>query len=51
MNELPDTQTLLELLTIAKKAEQKTRELLEKGEKFAQKWESRLEAQSKTVER
>lgn len=50
MNELPDTQTLLELLKIAKEAEQKTRDLLEKGEKFSQKWESRLEARRKIVQ-
>ncbi|WP_013320543.1 hypothetical protein [Gloeothece verrucosa] len=50
MNKLPDTKTLLELLKIAKEAEQKTRELFEKGETFAQKWESRLEVKRKIVE-
>ncbi len=42
MNELPDTQTLLEMLVLAKEAEQKMREVNEKAEQFAQKWESRM---------
>lgn len=43
MKELPDEKTLLELLELAKDAEQKARELYEMGEAFAQKWERRLE--------
>lgn len=42
MKELPDEKTLLELLELAKAAEEKARELYEMGEAFAQKWESRL---------
>ncbi len=47
MNELPDTTTLLELLQLAKEAEQKTRELDEKGNQFVQKWENRLKERQK----
>ena len=43
MKELPDETTLLELLDLAKDAEQKARELYEMGEKFNQKWEQRFE--------
>lgn len=43
MKELPDEKTLLELLELAKDAEQKAKELYEMGEAFAKKWEPRLE--------
>jgi hypothetical protein len=49
MKELPDEQTLLELLKIAKDAEQKARELSEMGEQFHQKWLLRLEGKRKTI--
>lgn len=48
MKELPDEQTLLELLKLAKDAEQKARELNEMGERFSQKWLPRLESRRKT---
>ena len=49
MKELPDEQTLLELLKLAKDAEQKARELNEIGEQFSQKWLPRLEARRKII--
>jgi hypothetical protein len=48
MKELPDEQTLLELLKLAKNAEQKARELNEMGEQFSQKWLPRLNSR-KTI--
>lgn len=42
MKQLPDEKTLLELLQLAKDAEQKARELSGMGEAFAQKWQYRL---------
>lgn len=49
MKELPDEQTLLELLKLAKDAEQKARELNEMGERFHQKWLPRLEGRRKIL--
>ena len=49
MKELPDEQTLLELLLLAKDAEQKARELNEMGERFSQKWLPRLEGRRKIL--
>jgi hypothetical protein len=49
MKELPDEQTLLELLKLAKDAEQKARELNEMGERFNQKWLTRLEGRRKII--
>ncbi len=51
MKELPNTETLLELLKLAKEAEQKTRELYEKGDKFARKWELRLAKNNNLLEK
>ncbi|MCL1470459.1 hypothetical protein [Argonema antarcticum] len=42
MKQLPDEKTLLELLEVAKEAEQKMREAGERIEAFSQKWEGRL---------
>lgn len=42
MKQLPDENILLELLRLAKDAEQKAREMSEMGEAFAQKWQYRL---------
>ncbi len=42
MKELPDEKILLELLELAKAAEEKAKELHQMGEAFAQKWESQL---------
>lgn len=42
MKQLPDEKTLLELLQLAKDAEQKAREMSEMGKAFAQKWQYRL---------
>jgi hypothetical protein len=42
MKELPDDKTLLELLELAKGAEQKTKEAGDLIEAFGQKWERRL---------
>ena len=42
MKQLPDEKTLLELLQLAKDAEQKARQMSEMGEAFAQKWQYRL---------
>jgi hypothetical protein len=42
MKELPDTKTLIELLQMAKEAEEKTRELYNMGEAFRLKWEEKL---------
>ena len=42
MNQLPDEKTLLELLQLAKDAEEKAREMSEMGEAFAHKWQYRL---------
>lgn len=49
MKELPETKILLELLELAKDAEQKARELYEIGEKFGQKWEHQLKERHKTI--
>ena len=49
MRELPDEQTFLELLKLAKDAEQKARELNEMGEQFNQKWLSRLKSRRKII--
>ena len=42
MKDLPDTKTLLELLQMAKEAEEKARELDEMGEVFGQESEEKL---------
>lgn len=42
MKQLPDEKTLLELLQLAKDAEQKAREMSDIGEVFVQKWQHRL---------
>ena len=42
MKQLPDEKTLLELLQLAKDAEQKASEMSDMGEAFAQKWQHRL---------
>lgn len=49
MKELPDEQTLLELLNMAKDAEQKARQLDEMGEQYSQKWLPRLESRKKVI--
>ncbi|WP_181256754.1 hypothetical protein [Merismopedia glauca] len=51
MKELPDEQTLLELLKLAKDAEQKARELNEIGEQFSQKWLPSLESGRKILKK
>jgi hypothetical protein len=38
MKELPDDKTLFAILELAKKAEQKAKELSEMGDAFAKKW-------------
>lgn len=48
MKKLPDERTLHELLVLARDAEKKARELSQMGEKFAQKWQSRLENRTAT---
>jgi hypothetical protein len=50
MKELPEEQTLIELLQFTKEAEQKVRELDTMGEKFTQKWENRLKNRNKSVQ-
>ena len=42
MKQLPDEKTLLELLQLARDAEQKAKEMSEMGKAFAQKWQYRL---------
>ncbi|MGK7946036.1 MAG: hypothetical protein AB4058_16360 [Microcystaceae cyanobacterium] len=42
MKDLPDTKTLIELLQMAKEAEEKARELDHIGEAFCLKWEEKL---------
>ena len=48
MKELPDKTILLELLDLAKDAEQKAKELYEMGEKFNKKWGQRSRREIKT---
>ena len=50
MKELPNTKNLLELLQLAKEAEDKARELCHMGVKFRQEWETKLEERQKLVE-
>lgn len=50
MKELPDTKTLLELLQLAKEAEDKARKLYEMGVEFRQEWEGKLKERQKIVE-
>ena len=42
MKELPDEKELLELLEMARTAEEKAKKFAELAEAFAQKWEGRL---------
>lgn len=49
MKDLPDTKTLLELLQMAKEAEEKARELSKMGEEFQLKWEEKLKDRPKLV--
>jgi hypothetical protein len=49
MKELPDTKILLELLQMAKEAEDKARELYHMGEAFRLKWEEKLKDRPKLV--
>jgi len=42
MKELPDEKELLELLEMARSAEEKAKKFAELAEAFSQKWESRL---------
>ncbi len=49
MKELPDTKTLLELLQMAKEAEEKARELYHMGVEFHREWEERLKDRPKLV--
>ncbi|WP_013320892.1 hypothetical protein [Gloeothece verrucosa] len=46
MKELPDTQTLLELLQAAKEAEEKAKQLYEMGVEFRQEWEEKLKGRN-----
>ena len=50
MKKLPKEQVLIELLQLAKDAEQKARELEQMGEKFSQKWENRLSDRHKSIQ-
>lgn len=49
MKELPDTKELLELLQMAKEAEEKARELYQMGVEFHEKWEEKLKDRPKLV--